>query len=49
MKLSELSTGFLFQMVQGMYKFECSQTHTSELMTDKEMMDFYMAYMGASL
>jgi len=49
MKLSELSTSFLSDMVQCMYKFEATQVRTLELLTDKEMMDFYKAYMGASL
>lgn len=46
MKLSDLSTEFIQNMVQSMYKFESTQVKTIDLLTENEMMDFYKAYMG---
>lgn len=41
-----LSTDFILAMVTAMYRYEAHEVRTPKLFTDKEMEDFYMAYMG---
>jgi len=47
--LSQLSTDFIQAMVQTMYKFECAIATIEtidQLMTDKELFEFYRSYMN---
>ena len=46
MRLSDLQKEYLFTMVQEMYHYEAQQFLNPNLLTDDEMMDFYLAYMG---
>ena len=46
MTLSQMDTTFINAMVRAMYDEERRQIGTSALMTDAEMLDFYMAYMA---
>ena len=48
MRLSELSTGFLFAMVQSMYAFERHLFKEPDLLNDMEMHEFYITYMGGA-
>jgi hypothetical protein len=43
---SELSKGFLLVMVCAMYQYE-KQNKSPVLLTDAEIEDFYLTYMGA--
>jgi hypothetical protein len=45
MKLSQLHTGYLLQMVQTMYKYETALVNMPDLLTDDEIMCFYDAYL----
>ncbi len=46
MKLSQLHTGYLVQMVKTMYKYEASLVNIPVLLTNEEEMCFYNAYLG---
>lgn len=41
-----LSTDFLLAMVCAMYRYEAHKVRTPKLLTDEEMEDFYLSYMG---
>lgn len=47
--LSQLNIAFITAMVGCMYRFECAIATIEtidQLMTDKELFEFYRAYMG---
>lgn len=46
MRMQDLQKEYLFTMVQAMYRYEASLVLESELLTDPEIMDFYLTYMG---
>lgn len=46
MSISSCSVEFINAMVQAMYQFEAHQVRSEGLLTRKEEMDFYWAYMG---
>lgn len=41
-----LSTDFIVTMVLAMYRYEAKEVRSPELLTDAEMEDFYLSYMG---
>ena len=41
-----LSKEFLLAMVCDMYRYEAHEVRTAKLLTDAEMEDFYLSYMG---
>ena len=45
-KLNQLDTNFIQAMATTMYKEEARQINNPELLTDQEIADLYMAYMG---
>ena len=46
MKLSQINSEYLLEMVLSMYRYEASLVWEPELLTDKEIFDFYSSYMG---
>lgn len=48
-KLSDISPEFLLGMVTSMYHFEAKQVLSEDLLTDKEIGDFYATFMGNPL
>ena len=47
--LSQLSTSFLHMMTMAMYREEARQYDNPNLLTNKEIEEFYTAYMGYPL
>jgi hypothetical protein len=43
---STLSKEYIFAMVQGMYHFEAHDVRSPELLNDRELIDFYNAFIG---
>lgn len=44
MELNQLNIPFINAMVGGMYRYEATLINTEDLLTDREMYDFYMSY-----
>lgn len=41
-----LSTDFILAMVTAMYRYEAQEVRSPKFLTDAEMEDFYLAYLG---
>lgn len=47
--MKNLSTHYIFAMVQSMYKYEASLIEEPNLLNDDEIIDFFIAYSGGKL